>query len=89
MFKKGEKKLYNCHYWFYVLPVTVHDSYAKGGQLGDSVHINDVGHRLNGKAGLIMNVDGDNYSLKVLDKGEEVDVVISKEKTTPFPEDID
>ena len=138
LWKKGEKKLYNCHYWFYVLPVTVHDSYAKGGGLGkmneklekkypnweypvppvytgnwtlkdwsnwidknginkhskyggigDSVHINDTEHELNGKAGLILGVDGDNYKLKVLNKGNEVDVVIAKSKTTPFPEDID
>lgn len=62
---------------------------ANGGGLGDSVHINDAEHELNGKAGLILGVDGDNYKLKVLNKGNEVDVVIAKSKTTPFPEDID
>lgn len=33
LWKKGEKKLYNCHYWFYVLPVTVHEKYVKGGEV--------------------------------------------------------
>lgn len=36
LWKKGEQKLYNCHYWFYVLPVIVQDKYEKGGEIHGS-----------------------------------------------------
>ena len=65
------------------------NQYEKGGGVGDSVHINDAEHQLNGKAGLVIGIHGKNYLLKVLDKGKEVDVTIPKSNTTPFPENID